>query len=596
MRKNSSEFKTSFLSEAGTFRSNKDYFAYSELDDAACWVAVDGIDSDEEKESAELVAQSIFSEFLEHPSMSRWRLKRAIHNAHNTLKSESRNVRLKASLLVVISDYSRMIYAVVGNARLYHFRKKRLILKSKDQSVAQMMADSGKITDDDINFHEERHNLISYLGIDGHLKPFVSRKHFLKEGDTLLLTTAGFWENVTNVEVIDALREAEEPEDFTDNLEETMLDKQNEALNNYTIGTVFVNKVFNDNAEKKVKYVKRGIVAAIILLFVFLVVGFGRRQIMAFRYQARYQVQARQRKANAIKAIDRNEKAGDEFVKEGEYKQALDSYSQAINGIKAIDEKSKDLKKELRLRRKYDITQIIVEGDNLFDSRKFQAALLNYKTADLSTEQVNYDRKMLKQRIEKTIGFVQAMDLMGQADRDMERGNYEAARDKYRQAGSLANSVEFDQLRDSAESKLTTVDTKLAENEEKKKKLNSGKNFERQGDRQQEARNYKAALDLYHMAKSAYEELVETQAVLQVQTKIQRTQEKLDRYTTAEEYARHGDERFSAKKYKEAKASYTMAKNIYHELGMTDKAMEIDPKLEEATKLAKWYRRIFRRG
>ncbi|WP_252898059.1 hypothetical protein [Lysinibacillus sphaericus] len=43
MRKENCDFKTSFLSEAGSFLQNKDYFAYTELDDIACWVAHKGL-------------------------------------------------------------------------------------------------------------------------------------------------------------------------------------------------------------------------------------------------------------------------------------------------------------------------------------------------------------------------------------------------------------------------------------------------------------------------------------------------------------------------------------------------------------------------
>ena len=59
MRKNSSEFKTNFVSEPGTFRTNKDYFAFMELDDLACYAVADGIDSDEEKESAEIAVHAL---------------------------------------------------------------------------------------------------------------------------------------------------------------------------------------------------------------------------------------------------------------------------------------------------------------------------------------------------------------------------------------------------------------------------------------------------------------------------------------------------------------------------------------------------------
>ena len=38
MRKLNSEVKTSFISEEGTYLQNRDYFAFVELDDYACYV------------------------------------------------------------------------------------------------------------------------------------------------------------------------------------------------------------------------------------------------------------------------------------------------------------------------------------------------------------------------------------------------------------------------------------------------------------------------------------------------------------------------------------------------------------------------------
>ena len=54
MRKENSDFNTKFISEAGSYLVNADYFAFVELKDYACYVIADGIDLDEKKESAKL--------------------------------------------------------------------------------------------------------------------------------------------------------------------------------------------------------------------------------------------------------------------------------------------------------------------------------------------------------------------------------------------------------------------------------------------------------------------------------------------------------------------------------------------------------------
>src|SRR5699024_2470101 len=115
---------------------------------------------------------------------------------HHWLKEESTRVRLKASIMIVVTDYSKIIWAVAGNARLYHFRHGRLQTRSYDQSLAQQMADEEQISFAAIDRHEERHNLLSYLGKPDFFEPYVSKKIVLSDGDVMMLCTPGAWEEV----------------------------------------------------------------------------------------------------------------------------------------------------------------------------------------------------------------------------------------------------------------------------------------------------------------------------------------------------------------------------------------------------------------
>lgn len=250
MRKENSDFKTSFLSEAGSFMQNKDYFAYAELDDVACWVAVKGLDSDQEINSAELAVKGILEKFMEKPSMSRKRIKKYIKNAQAVLQAQSLRVRLKASIIMVVSDYSKMIYAVAGNSRLYHFRNGIVTYKSNDQSLAdELVNDRNRSLD--ISHHEERNNLLNYLGKPSNFQPYISKKMKLMDGDVLLLCTAGFWEEVSEIEMADALESIKDPEQYTELLEEVLLSRQRKVVNNYTMAAIFANKVYQETNKKK---------------------------------------------------------------------------------------------------------------------------------------------------------------------------------------------------------------------------------------------------------------------------------------------------------------------------------------------------------
>lgn len=189
MRKENSEFKTAFVSEAGSFLKNRDFYGCVELEDWACYVIADGLDTDTEVNSAQITVQTILESFLEKPTMSKRRLTEYIKIAHEWLQYESRRVRLKAGFVIVVTDYTRMVWASAGHSRLYHFRGNRLALKSKDHSVAAQLAAEGQIAEDRVDQHDERGNLNEYAGKPGMIRPYVSDKIKLADGDVLVLCT-----------------------------------------------------------------------------------------------------------------------------------------------------------------------------------------------------------------------------------------------------------------------------------------------------------------------------------------------------------------------------------------------------------------------
>lgn len=581
MRKTSSDFKTFFISEPGSFRDNKDYFGFMELDDTAIWIAADGLDSDEERESAEIVAQSIFEDFLECPTLSRIKLKRYLLKAHRKLQNESRSVRLKASLVMVVTDYSKMVWALSGNARLYHFRQYRLNLKSKDQSIAQLMAESGRITDDEVNEHEEHNNLINYFGIQKRFKPILSRPVFLNDGDIIILCTAGFWENINNIEMIDALKNAEEPEALMDILEELMLEKQNEVLNNYTIATVFVEKTFKDNAESKAKKTKKTLIVAAAVVVAVLILGlvtvFAGRQIQA----------AKTKQINNLKIIaniDNSEIEGDEFFKEAEYQQALKAYDGAVSGINLIKESARDKVKESRLGEKYELTKSMVAADELFNGKSYQQALTGYLEADQKAAALKYDRQGIKQRINKANSYILVLQLVAEGDSAFDQKDYQIAKEKYIKANTIANKVSFQEM-------SRVLEMKLNDSSSKKNKLASAKQFRKQGDQNYQAHKYKEAIGFYNMAKSVYEELGATKELMALENRLQDSEKFYQRYEEGQNYEKQGDEQSNTKKYKKAIPLYNLARRIYSDLKMDHEVKRLDKKIAETEDLCRWWRK-----
>ncbi|KPV61232.1 serine/threonine protein phosphatase [Paenibacillus sp. A3] len=511
MRKENSDFKTSFLSEAGTFIRNKDYFAFTEQDDKACYVIARGLDSDTEKESAELAVKSVLGSFLDRPTLSRRKLKRYLWEAHELLQIESRRVRRKVSLTLVATDYTRMVWAVAGNTRLYQFRNGRLHTKSKDQSLSRSMAEAGELSEDRLDKHEERHNLLWYMGKPGAFEPFVSKKMLLSEGDVLLLCTPGLWENVDGAEMLDALEEVKEPAELVDTLEDVLLSRQSKQVPNYTAAAVYVNKVFKEDPKKKWKIIKR----IALVLIPLLLLGGG-----AYLYTYK----TAKAKVEAAAAILEREKSGDEAVQEKDYPGAVKEYSEARNAAIKVS----DVVHMRLIGKKQKTAQLIVDGDGSFKDGNYAKAIESYEKAQKEAKQQSvYDEKDLEAKIAKARTYQQITELMKQGDQKLQAQDYEGAKETYAKAKKEAQQADFASGEKELAAKLEAADAKIAGVFKEKKQLDADK-LEKKGDQSYTAQAYEQAVTSYAMAQEIYQEIGMLEKVLGVERKITKAQEKLN--------------------------------------------------------------------
>jgi len=509
VRRENSDFKTSFLSEAGSFMQNRDYFAYIELDDMVCWVAVKGLDSDQEIKSAEIAVKAVLESFVEKPALSRGSVKKYLKAAHRQLQTQSLRVRLKASVVIVVSNYSKCIYAVAGNSRLYHFRNGVLVHRSNDQSLAQELMNE-KNRSFEINQHEEKSNLLNYLGKPTDFMPFVSKKLKLVDGDVLLLTTPGFWEDVNEVEMADALEFAKDPIQYTDLLEEVLLSRQKKVVSNYTVAAVFVNKVYQESNKKKKKYIKM-IAAALIAT---LLVGGS-----AMFFQAK---QAKKLAELAVEMKD-HEETGNLYFEDASYEEALLEYSKGRNIAKQL----KDPVHKNLLATKLRVTQLIINGDEAAEEGKFTEAMEHYDKASREGKIVkNFGKEEIEQRIANMDSVVQIVEATKDGDVKFDSEDYFEAIDSYEKARKKALEISFSG-EPQIKAKIEETEEKIAELEKAQKELKA-ESLEKSGDNSYAGQDYETALKSYILAQEIYQETELLAKVLGLERKIMNVNDKLN--------------------------------------------------------------------
>jgi protein phosphatase len=100
-----------------------------------------------------------------------------------------------------------LLIAHVGDSRAYLFRKGQLQRLTRDQTMAQFLADTGLIKPEQVANHPMRHVLTGALGTTGGPSDVDLSGQRLADGDQVFLCTDGLTEMVPEPVITDLLRE-----------------------------------------------------------------------------------------------------------------------------------------------------------------------------------------------------------------------------------------------------------------------------------------------------------------------------------------------------------------------------------------------------
>ena len=581
LRKDNSDFITEFVTNAGDFKENRDFFAFVELDDLACWVIAKGLDTAADKLSSEIVVSSIINDFTEKPSIKRRVVKKYIRNANKTLINESRIVKLHTSVLVVVSDYSSIVWGSAGNVRLYHLHKDRINLKSKDHSVAQIMLDAGEIDEIQLNHHIEKNNLTRYLGQKKRIKPFVSKKIKISDTDIILACTPGYWGNINDHKLEDILKESEEPGDYVLNLEQDLLDNIERELPNYTIATIFTKKVFKETGEKKNFYKK---VAVFLIPVLMLTAGYGiYRKVKSINAKKAARMLMNQRITTTQKEVVN----GDDLYKVGKYEEALAAYIVSRDNYLELEKTSE----AAEIQSKITMLEFILagksheqEGLKNYNSANYQSALQSFEEAKANyLKSNNYNIDELDKNINKTRKVMEAISYENEGDKLLKAKNYTLAREKYGSAGAIYLTYELLDKNNALSKKISECDTHMSIDS----KLENAKKIEIAGDEFFNMQQFDQAVIKYIEAKVIYTELKMSDSVTVLDGKIKKVDEVKEsiivneKLQTAEALEKEGDTLYFLVETTQANLKYTQAKSIYSELGLSERVMQIEQKIQK---------------
>lgn len=579
MRKENASFETKFISEAGSYLNNADYFAFVELKDYACYVIADGIDTDDMKKSAQQAVTAVIAKFSDMPGMSKAKLKSYMAEAHRTLLEESAEIRLEASILVLVTDYKKVRWAHAGNCRLALLHNGAIIETTKDTSLTQRLADSEEIPLDMVSSHEERNNLYAYLGQPGKFSPVISAKHSLEDGDIILLETRGAWENIGDAELLDATDGVSKAEEVCTGLEDVILSQRLDVIENYTIVSIFVNKIYQNPKQGKYKKLITLLVSLAIALTIALTAILVTRYIM---------------NRKNLEKIDAIKEAGVEKLQEEKYEAAKDKLEEYESISVRVKKGTANYDRVQSVKLYCSLAEDLYDASVNVTSQGYKGAIKDVERATQTLDQLKELGEDTTDLYNTLTAFERYATFMQQGDAFIVENSYGEAVTAYSNASDAVDDFDDTSYKKKAEDALESAQTndKSAQVNEN---MNSGMNAEQEGDKLAADGDYTNAKSKYETAKDFYKLAADagdskaSDKLDSVNIKINDADsskkessdgDKLELAIAAETEAREADRNGN---HDTAKSKYNEAKQIYQELGNADKVADIEDKIDGMT-------------
>lgn len=229
-------------SHKGDRSINEDYCKVFMKDENFCFVLADGLGAHiKGEEASRHICEYIVKAFERMKSFTLDSVEELVREANASLiqyQMDNKAVGgLKTTLVLLIVTKEIILYANVGDSRIYQFKGHKKVFQSKDQSVCQKLVECGQLAVEDIRNHEDRSRLMNVMGQENPITIQVGT--FLREPSVFLLCSDGLWENVLESEMEIDLHKVATPGDWLKLLEKRALQKATKEMDNCTAIALF---------------------------------------------------------------------------------------------------------------------------------------------------------------------------------------------------------------------------------------------------------------------------------------------------------------------------------------------------------------------
>ena len=243
------QFATAIRSSTGGRDKNQDDADHFAMEGIEGWVLADGLGGHRGGGLASSLATDAMVETCtERADVSGETIGVAAQAAQDLLHERQQRApkysRMRTTFVLLLADPDRGTarWGHAGDSRLYHFRDGEIAHRTKDHSVVQALVDAGELDPEEQRDHDASHRILRALGDADDANPDVlDASVAVRPGDAFLLCSDGFWEGVTEAQMLDARAGAATPDEWIDDMSEH-LDPTDEEQDNFTAVAVFVDE------------------------------------------------------------------------------------------------------------------------------------------------------------------------------------------------------------------------------------------------------------------------------------------------------------------------------------------------------------------
>lgn len=223
------------LSDKGNRKNNEDRVGSYVRENEYCFALADGLGGHEKGEVASKMVVDTSVELFKKDGFSEFYIREAFEESQERLlRKQNEDMKpddYKTTLVLLCIKEGYINWGHIGDSRLYLFKNKKLILRTLDHSVPQVLVNIGEIDEKEIRNHPDRSHLLNAMGIEWERPKYEIAEPIESEsGMAFLLATDGFWELITEEEMLKCLKKAADVHKWMNQMKKLVL-KNGESRN-----------------------------------------------------------------------------------------------------------------------------------------------------------------------------------------------------------------------------------------------------------------------------------------------------------------------------------------------------------------------------